>query len=79
MSVIGGIGLLSQAFMNPQIGKWLDNAKETQTALGKAGVELELAAGQEVLGILTLFPLVLIVAFVALYFWQKKVNAAPAH
>jgi hypothetical protein len=72
MSVIGGIGMLSQAFMNPQIGKWLDNAKEAQEALGKTGVELELAAGQEVLGTLTLFPLVLIVAFTVLFFWQKR-------
>lgn len=77
MSVIGGIGMLSQAFMNPQIGKWLDTAKENQASLGLQGEQLELAAGQEVLGILTLFPLVLIVLFVGLYFWQK--NKKPAH
>jgi MFS transporter, putative metabolite:H+ symporter len=77
MSVIGGIGMLSQAFINPQIGKWLDNAKEAQGALGKAGVELELAAGQDVLGTLTLFPLALIVAFAILYFWQKKAGQNP--
>lgn len=77
MSVIGGIGMLSQAFMNPQIGKWLDTAKENQASLGLQGEQLELAAGQEVLGILTLFPLVLIALFAGLYFWQK--NKKPAH
>ena len=71
MSVIGGIGMLSQAFMNPQIGKWLDTAKANQQSQGLQGEQLELAAGQEVLTTLTLFPVVLIVAFAVLYFWQK--------
>ncbi|MBA4851252.1 sugar MFS transporter [Emticicia sp. BO119] len=77
MSVIGGIGMLSQAFMNPQIGKWLDTAKENQASKGLVGEALELAAGQEVLGILTLFPLALIVLFTVLYFWQR--GKRPVH
>lgn len=72
MSVIGGIGMLSQAFMNPQIGKWLDTAKENQASKGLKDEALELAAGQEVLGTLTLFPLVLIVLFGGLYFYMRS-------
>ncbi len=94
MSVIGGIGMLSQAYFNPKIGEWLDTAKlaevtkaGTTVPEGLKGEELanffkglpadlmaqiELPAGQAVLGILNLFPVILIVAFTILYFWQKR-------
>ncbi|MCP9766840.1 MFS transporter [Lacihabitans sp. LS3-19] len=76
MSVIGGIGMFSTAIFQPIIGKWIDNNNATKAAEGLTGDALELAAGQATLGTMVTFPLVLIVAFTVLFFWQKKAKAA---
>ncbi|MFC3809056.1 MFS transporter [Lacihabitans lacunae] len=76
MSVIGGIGMFSTAIFQPIIGRWIDTAKIEQTALGLTGDEMELAAGQSTLGTMLTFPLILVVAFTILFFWQKKAKAA---
>jgi MFS transporter, putative metabolite:H+ symporter len=72
MSVIGGIGMFSSSIFQPIIGRWIDSAKETQTAAGLTGDAMELAAGQTTLGTMVIFPAILIVAFTVLYFWQKN-------
>jgi MFS transporter, putative metabolite:H+ symporter len=72
MSIIGGIGMFSTAIFQPIIGKWIDTAKVEKTAAGLTGDEMELAAGQATLSTMTMFPLILIGAFLFLYFWQKK-------
>ncbi|MET2984867.1 MFS transporter [Aureibaculum conchae] len=74
MSVIGAIGMFMTANMQPIFGGWIDNARERATALGLTGNELELAAGQETLKTMILFPGVLIVLFTILYFWVKNRN-----
>ncbi|MCP9764460.1 MFS transporter [Lacihabitans soyangensis] len=76
MSVIGGIGMFSTAIFQPIIGKWIDSNNATKAAEGLTGDALELAAGQATLGTMVTFPVILIVAFVILFFWQKKSNAA---
>jgi len=76
MSVIGGIGMFSTAIFQPFIGKWLDNAKAAKTAAGLTGDEMELAAGQSTLATMVTFPLILIVAFTILFFWQRKAKAS---
>ena len=76
MSVIGGIGMFSTAIFQPIIGRWIDSDKAAKTAEGLTGDALELAAGQATLGTMVTFPLILIVAFVILFFWQKKAKAA---
>lgn len=72
MSVIGGVGMFSTSIFQPIIGRWIDSAKAEQTAAGLTGDEMELAAGQATLSTMVLFPAVLIVAFIILYFWQKR-------
>ena len=76
MSIIGGIGMFSTAIFQPIIGKWIDNAKVEKTAAGLTGDEMELAAGQATLSTMVMFPLILVFAFTALYFWQKKAKVA---
>jgi len=72
MSVVGAIGMFSTSIFQPIIGGWIDNARETATAMGLTGDALELAAGQETLERMITFPVILIVLFTILYFWVKK-------
>lgn len=75
MSILGGVGMFSTSIFQPIIGRWIDSAKAEQTAAGLTGDAMELAAGQATLSTMTIFPAILIVAFVILYFWQNKKGA----
>lgn len=71
MSMIGGIGFFSTSIFQPIIGNWIDESRLKNTALGLSGNELELAAGQDTLEKMILFPAILIVLFLILFFWQR--------
>jgi MFS family permease len=81
MSIIGGVGMFSTAIFQPIIGGWIDASRATQSAAGLAGDALELAAGQETLQKMLLFPGILIVLFIIFFIWQKgsKPAGAAAH
>lgn len=81
MSIIGGVGMFSTAIFQPIIGGWIDTSRATQSAAGLAGDALELAAGQETLQKMLLFPGILIVLFIIFFLWQKgsKPAVAAAH
>lgn len=81
MSIIGGVGMFSTAIFQPIIGGWIDASRATQSAAGLAGDALELAAGQETLQKMLLFPGILIVLFIIFFLWQKgsKPAVAAAH
>lgn len=81
MSIIGGVGMFSTAIFQPIIGGWIDASRATQSAGGLAGDALELAAGQETLQKMLLFPGILIVLFIIFFIWQKgsKPATAAAH
>lgn len=80
MSIVGGVGMFSTAIFQPIIGGWIDSDIAEQKALGLTGGELDLAAGQATLSTMTTFPIILIVAFTILFFWQKgKTPEATAH
>ncbi|UTA70345.1 sugar MFS transporter [Emticicia sp. 21SJ11W-3] len=72
MSVIGGIGMFSSSLFQPIIGRWIDEAHTQKAAEGLTGNALELAAGQATLSTMVLFPLILIVAFIGLFFYMKN-------
>ncbi|MGB3775746.1 MAG: MFS transporter [Leeuwenhoekiella sp.] len=72
MSVIGGVGMFSTAIFQPIIGGWIDNSREANRADGLTGDALELAAGQDTLENMLTFPVILIVLFLILFFWQKN-------
>ena len=79
MSIVGGMGMFSSSIFQPIIGSWIDSSRETQSALGLTGTELELAAGQQTLTYMISFPAILIILFSILYFWQKgNVKTATA-
>ncbi|MES2794876.1 MAG: MFS transporter [Bacteroidota bacterium] len=76
MSILGGVGMFSTSIFQPIIGRWIDTAKVEQTAAGLTGDAMELAAGQATLSTMVIFPAILVVAFLVLFFWQKKSTAA---
>ncbi|WP_113923078.1 MFS transporter [Cognataquiflexum aquatile] len=76
MSIIGGVGMFSTAIFQPIIGRWIDESRADQTALGLAGDALELAAGQATLLKMVMFPAILIVLFTIFFIWQKNSKVA---
>jgi putative MFS transporter len=76
MSIIGGIGMFSTSIFQPIIGGWIDSDLVTKEAEGLTGEALELAAGQATLGTMVTFPVILIVLFTILFFWQKGNKSA---
>lgn len=79
MSVVGAFGMFSTSIWQPIIGGWIDAARTTAATAGLEGDALELAAGQDTMRTMTIFPIILIVLFVVLLFWMKKKNTATAH
>ncbi|RYF75681.1 MAG: MFS transporter, partial [Cytophagaceae bacterium] len=77
MSIIGGVGMLSTSIFQPIIGRWIDSDHAENAAKGLTGPALELAAGQATLSTMMTFPLILIVAFIGLYFFLR--NTKQAH
>jgi MFS family permease len=78
MSIIGGVGMFSTAIFQPIIGGWIDGSNAAMSAAGLSGAELELAAGQETLQKIMLFPIILIVLFTIFFFWQKNSKSTAA-
>lgn len=76
MSIIGGVGMFSTAIWQPVIGGWIDSARAKNVAAGLTGDALELAAGQDTLSNMVLFPVILIVLFTFFYFWQRNKKQA---
>jgi hypothetical protein len=75
LSLIGGAGMFAVSLWNPVIGQWIDSARVQATSITSNASEAELLAGQSVLANLTLFPMVLIIAFALLYFYMNKRSA----
>jgi MFS family permease len=78
MSVVGAIGMFFTGNLQPIIGGWIDSAHEKAVVMGLTGDQLELAAGQNTLQNLITFPVILIVLFVILLFWVKKLKIKNA-
>jgi MFS family permease len=76
LSILGGIGMFSSSMFQPIIGGWIDKNKTVALGNGLVGDAADLAAGQSTLSNMLIFPAILIVAFLGLYFLGKKVNHA---
>jgi MFS family permease len=74
LSILGGIGMFSSSMFQPIIGGWIDQNKTVALSNGLVGDAADLAAGQATLSNMLIFPAILIVAFIGLYFLGKKVN-----
>jgi len=71
MSIVGGAGMLGLFAWTPVIGGWIDAATVKAEASGLTGNAVTLAAGQDTLGKILVFPIVLTVAFTILFFVRK--------
>ena len=78
MSIVGGMGMFSSSIFQTIIGGWIDSSTAEQAALGLTGTSLDLAAGQQTLTNMVSFPVILIVLFTILYFWQRNVKSTQA-
>ena len=72
MSLIGGVGMLGLSIFQPIIGSWIEGHRNTLSAEGLSGNALELAAGQATLANIAIIPSILVIAFIIVFFWQKK-------
>ena len=75
MSIVGGMGMFSSSIFQTIIGGWIDSSTAEQAALGLTGTALDLAAGQQTLTNMVSFPVILIVLFTILYFWQRNAKS----
>ena len=75
MSIVGGMGMFSSSIFQTIIGGWIDSSTAEQAALGLTGTALDLAAGQQTLTNMVSFPVILIVFFTILYFWQRNAKS----
>lgn len=85
LSIMGGVGMFSSSIFQPIIGGWISENKNAATASEmakditdpvQAAAMIDLAAGQATLTDMMLFPAVLVVAFVGLYMYTKKLQKA---
>ena len=67
MSIVGGAGMLGLSLWTPVIGRWIDDATLKAQEAGLDETAVTLAAGQDTLGKILLFPIVLTVCFLGLY------------
>lgn len=72
LSIMGGIGMFSSSWFQPIIGGWIQDNKIVAVSQGLVGDAADLAAGQATLSNMLIFPAILIVAFLGLYFYMKK-------
>ncbi|WP_221032275.1 MFS transporter [Actomonas aquatica] len=79
MSLMGGAGMFAVSIWNPIIGGWIDSNRAEAIANGMTDESaIELATGQATLHTMTMFPIVLIVAFGILFAVRGKL-AKGAH
>lgn len=74
MSIVGGAGMLGLSMWTPVIGGWIDTATAKAQAAGLDPTAVTLAAGQETLGKILVFPIILIVCFLALYLLRGRIQ-----
>lgn len=75
MSIVGGAGMLGLSAWTPVIGGWIDSATANAQAAGLDPTAVTLAAGQETLSKILVFPIILIVCFLGLYILRGRITA----
>lgn len=75
MSVMSGVGMFAVSMWSPVIGHWIDSARQAALVENVSTEQAELIAGQSTLANLSIFPMVLVVAFAALLMVQKRANS----
>ncbi len=82
LAIMGGIGMLSNSYMVPLLGKFQDKGIAARLPAGAdlatASAQIQAAAGLETLGKVAVVPVVLVVVF-AIFFLSRKSAAKTAH
>lgn len=76
MSIMGGAGMFAVSMWNPFIGQWIDDARQAALLENPDPLMAELVAGQAALANLSIFPVILIIAFAGLTLYMRKRNHA---
>lgn len=79
MSLIGGAGMFATSVFNPILGYFLDKNKAEALTQGLDQAAAELKAGQNSLGYVAIFPIILMVIFTLLYLNRKKYEGNAIH
>jgi MFS family permease len=74
MSLLGGAGMFAVSIWNPVIGGWIDASRAAAATTMTDPSAIELAAGQATLTKMTLFPVILIVAFGILFAMRSRLE-----
>jgi MFS family permease len=75
MSIVGGAGMLGLSAWTPVIGGWIDTATAKAQAAGLDETAVTLAAGQDTLSKILVFPIILIVCYLGLYLLRGRIAA----
>ncbi|HUG11957.1 MAG TPA: MFS transporter [Opitutaceae bacterium] len=74
MSLLGGAGMFAVSIWNPVIGGWIDASRAAAAKTLTDPSAIELAAGQATLTKMTLFPVILIVAFGIMFAMRSRLE-----
>ncbi|HYG39095.1 MAG TPA: MFS transporter [Cytophagales bacterium] len=72
LAIMGGAGMLAQAFALPFIGSIFDDLKNSNLAAGLSAETAQLTAGMLTLKYIIIIPVILIVAFIGLAIYKKR-------
>jgi hypothetical protein len=73
---MGGAGMFSTSLILPLMGKWYDNFKAAAIATGSSSSAADAIAGSNTFMKVAIMPTVLILVFVLVYLFRRKVYAA---
>jgi MFS family permease len=76
LSLMGGGGMLSVAFILPIMGRWFDNFKQAAISSGHTVSEANNIASSSTFLQVAIMPAIVLVAFVLIYFSRRKFYAA---
>jgi MFS family permease len=76
LSLMGGGGMLSVAFILPIMGKWFDNFKQAAVTSGSSAADANNIASSNTFMKVALMPAILVVVFIVIYLSRRKFYAA---
>ena len=77
LSLMGGGGMLSVAFILPVMGRWFENFKKAAIATGATAAEADNIASSSTFMKVALMPAILLVVFIIIYFARRKHYVKP--
>ena len=72
LSLMGGGGMLSVAFIVPMMGKWYDDFKNAAIAGGADALQADAMAGSDTFLKVAIMPVIVLIMLIIIYFTRKK-------